>query len=277
MVGQRAAVVRVAGSRPRGILARPAERAGRPATGAVSPRLVMRVPVLLVKVRGLAAMVPGELPRHLRRGRRGHRERPAPRRPMARGGRAARLPPKGLAGPVALAARHRVTKCAAPRPRAMMNGPAGRPVRRARVRREQVRLTAGHAQAGTLRVPPPMTVPGMAAGGPRPAPSSAARAGLRPLVSSAAVRGPRQGALRVTGPGPRGRTGPGRRARGTASVTAAGRQIATSGVMRAVRLRAMVPGVQAPTTAPQRATGRVVPVAGMAPHMTVASVLTTAT
>jgi hypothetical protein len=274
MVGQRAAVVRVAESRPRGALARPAERVGRSATGAVSPRLVVRVPVLLVKARGLAAMVPGALLRHLRRGR---RERPAPRRPMARSGRAAHLPPKVLAGKVALAARHRVTSCAVPRPRATVTGPAGRPVRRAQARREQVRLTAGHAQAGTLRVPPPMTVSGMAAGGPRGAPSSAARAGLRPLVSSAAVRGPRRPALRVTGPGPRGRTGPGRRARKTASVTAAGRQIATSAVMRAVRLRAVVPGVQAATTAPQRATGRVVPVAGMAPHMTVASVLTTGT
>jgi hypothetical protein len=232
------------------------------------------VPVLLVKARGLAAMVPGELPRHLRRGR---QERKGPRRLMARGGRAAHLPPKGLAGPVALAARHRVTKCAAPRPRPAVTGPAGRPVRRTRGRRAQVRLTAGHAQAGTLRVAPPMKMSGMAAGGPRPAPSSAARAGLRPLVSSAAARGPRRGALRVTGPGPRGRRGPGRRVRETASVTAAGRRIATSGVMRAVRLQAMVPGVQAATTVPQRATGRVVPVAGMAPHMTVASVLTTGT
>jgi hypothetical protein len=221
-------------------------------------------------------MVPGELPRHLRRGR---QERKGPRRLMARGGRAAHLPPKGLAGPVALAARHRVTKCAAPRPRPAVTGPAGRPVRRTRARRAQVRLMAGHAQAGALRVPPPMTMSGMAAGGLRPAPSSAARAraGLRPPVSSAAVRGPRQMALRATGPGPRGRTGPGRRARGTASVTAAGPLIATSGVMRAVRLPAVVRGVQAATTAPQRATGRVVPVAGMAPHMTAASVLTTGT
>jgi hypothetical protein len=271
MVGQRAAVVRVAGSRPRGVLARPAERAGRPATGAVSPRLVVRLPVLLVKARERAAMVPGELPRQLRR------ERPVPRRPMARGARAARLPPKSLAGLVALAARHRVSDRAVPRLRAMVTGPAGRHVRRVRPRREQVRLMAGHAQAGNLRVPPPMTMSGVAAGGPRPAPSSAARAGLRPLVSSAAARGPRRGALRVTGPGPRGRRGPGRRVRETASVTAAGRRIATSGVMRAVRLQAMVPGVQAATTVPQRATGRVVPVAGMAPHMTVASVLTTGT
>ena len=274
MVGQRAVAVRVAGSRPRGVLARPAERAGRPATGAVSPRLVVRVPVLLVKARGLAAMVSGEPPRHLRRGR---RERPGSRRPTGRGGRAARLPPKGLAGPVTLAARHRVTNPAAARPRAMVNGPAGRIARRTPARREQVRLTEGHAQAGALRVPPPMTMFGMAAGGPRLAASSAARAGLRPRVSSAAVRGPRRAALRVTGPGPRGRTGPGRRARGTANVTAAGRQIATSAVMRAVRLLATVPGVQVATTVPQRATGRVVSAAGMAPHMAVASVLTTGT
>jgi hypothetical protein len=79
----------------------------------------------------------------------------------------------------------------------------------------------------------------------------------------------------VTGPEPRGRTDPGRKAVETASVTAAGRQIATGDVMTAVRLRATVPAVRTATTAPQQGTGRLVSVAGTAPHMSAASVLTT--
>jgi hypothetical protein len=181
----------------------------------------------------------------------------------------------------------------------MVKGHAGRRVRRARARREQARPTAGHARAGTLREPLPMVMSGAAAGGPRPAVSSAARAGPRPRVSSAAVRGSsrtadpgratetlraaprparlgrRRGALPVTGPGPRGRTDPGRKTAETANVTAAGCRVAMSGVMTAVRLRVVVAAVRTATTAPQRATGRVAPGAGMAPHMTAASVLTT--
>jgi hypothetical protein len=60
-------------------------------------------------------------------------------------------------------------------------------------------------------------------------------------------------------------------------VTAAGRQIATSGVMTAVRLRVVVPAVRTATTVPQRAMGRVPSAAGMAPHVTAASVPTTGT
>jgi len=289
MVGQQAVAERVAESRPREALAGPAERVGRPATGGVSPP-----PVVRFKARGLAAVVSREPPRDLRRGF---------RRPTARAGRTARLPPKDLAGPATLAARHPVTSRAAARPLAMVQGHAGRPARharRARARREQARLTAGHARAGTRREPLPMVMSGPAAGGPRPVVSSVARAGPRPRVSSAAARGSRrtaapgrptetlraaprparlghrQVALPVTGPGPRGRTDPGRRAAETANVTAAGRQIATSGVMTAVRLRVVVPAVRTATTAPQRATGRVAPAAGMAPHLTTASVLTTA-
>jgi hypothetical protein len=291
MVGQRAVAVRVAGSRPRGVPARPAERAGRSATGGVSPRLVVLVPVVLVKARGLTAMVPRALPRGLRRGFQGFREL---RRPTGLDGRAARLPPKDLARPAALEARLRVTNRAAARPRAvlaMVKVHAGRRGRRAPARREEVRRTAGRALAGTPRVPPPVTMFGMAAGGPRPVVSSVARAGPRPRVSSAAVRGlrraaeplgHRQVALPVTGPGLRGRTGPGRRATGTASATAVGRQIATSGAMTAVRLRglrglrATVPADRTATTVPQRATGRVALAAGVAPHLTAASVLTTA-
>jgi len=272
MVGQRVVVVRVAGSRRPGVPEGPAERAGRPATGKVGPPPVAMVPVVLVpvvrvKAHGLAAVVLREPPRDLRRGL---------RRPTGRAGRAARLPPKDLAGPATLAARHRVTSCAAARP-----------------------LTAGHARAGTLREPLPMVMSGAAAGGPRPVVSSEARAGPRPRVSSAAARGPRRAtdpgrpsrtpraalpgarlgnrraAYPVTGPGPRGRTGPGRRARGTANVTAAGRQIATSAVMTAVRLRVVVVAVRTARTAPQRATGPVASAAGMAPHKTAASVLTT--
>jgi hypothetical protein len=239
-------------------------------------------------------MVPLAPHRDLRRGRRGLR------RPTGRGGSAAHLPPKDLAGPATLAARLRATSRAAARLRAMVTGHAGRRVRRTRARGEQARLPAGPAPAGTPRVPLPMTMFGVAARGPRPVASSAARAGPRPRVSSAAVIGPppaarpgrptgtpraapdgaprghRRTVLPVTGPGPRGRTGPGRRARGTASVTAAGRRVVTSGVMRAVRLRAMVPAVRTATTVPQRATGRVASVAAMAPRLTAPSVLTTA-
>ena len=269
MVGQRAVVARVAGSRPRGILEGPAERAARPATGGVGPPPVARLPVARVKARGLAVVVSREPPRDLRRDlRRGLR------RPTGRAGRAAPLPPKVLAGPAILAARHRVTSAAA-RPRAMVKGPAGRPAPRARARRERARLTAGHARAGPLREQLPMVMSGVAAGGPRPVVSSVARAGPRPRVSSAAAPGPRRAPRPVTGPGPRGRTGPGRRARGTANVTAAGRQIATSGVMTAVRCRVVVLGVRAATTAPQRATGRVASAAGMAPRLAAASVLKT--
>jgi hypothetical protein len=306
MVGQQVVVVQVAGSRPRGILVGPAERAGRPATGGVSPPPVVRLPVARVKARGLAAAVPREHPRLLRRG---YRRPRVLRRPTGRGDRAARLPPKDFAGPATPAAPHRVTRPAAARTRAMVQGHAGPRARRAQARREQARRAAGRARAGTLRVPPPMAISGMAAGGPRPAASSAPRAGPRPRVSSAAAPGPRRaatpgpappaaapgrptgippaaplgarpghrrGALPATGPGPRGRTGPGRRATETASVTVAGRQIAPSGVMTAVRLLVMVPVVQTPTMAPQRATGRVVSAAGMAPHTSAASVLTTA-
>jgi hypothetical protein len=300
MVGQRAVVVRVAGSRPRGVLVRPAERAGRPATGGVSPRLVVLVPVVLVpvvlvKARGLAAIVLRAPPRDPRRGRRGFREQ---RLRTGRGDRAARLPPKDLARPPALVARLRVTSRAAARPRAvvaMVKVHAGRRVRRTPARREQVRRTAGRARAGTPRAPAPMTMLGKAAGGPRPAARSVARAGPPLRVSSAAVRGPRraaepgrptgppraaprvaplghrQVALPVTGPGLRGRTGPGRRATRTASVTVVGPQIATSGVMTAVRLRARVPVDRTAATVPQRATGRVAPAAGMAPHLTTAA------
>jgi hypothetical protein len=291
MVGQRAVVVRVAGSRPRGALEGPAARAGRPATGGVSPPPVARVPAARVKARGLAAVVPREPPRDLRRGL---------RRPTGRAGRAALLPPRDLAGPATLAARHPVTSRAMARPLAMVKGHAGRRARRAQARRERARLTAGHARAGTLREPLPMVMSEAAARGPRPVVSSVARAGPRPRVSSAAARGPRRAtdpgrptgtqraaprparrghrrvALPVTGPGPRGRTDPDRGAAETANVTVAGRQIATSGVMTAVRPRAMVPAVRTATTAPQRATGRVVPAAGMAPHMSAASVQTTA-
>jgi hypothetical protein len=234
MVGQRAVAVRVAGSRPRGALAGPAERARRPATGKVGPPPAARVPVVRVKARGPAAVVPREPLRDRRRGL---------RRPTGRAGRAARLLPKALAGTATPAARHRVTSRAAARPLGMVKGNAGRRARRARARREQARLTAGHARAGALREPLPMAMSGAA----------------RP----------------VTGPGPRGRTGPGRKARGTANVTAAGRQIATSGVMTAVRLRVMVTVGRTATTAPQRATGRVVSAARMTPRMSAAGVLTT--
>jgi hypothetical protein len=261
MVGQRAVAERVAESRPRGALAGPAERAGRQATGGVSPPPAVRVPVMQVpavqvpvmqvKAAGLAAGVPRELPPDLRRGF---------RRPTGRAGRAARLPPKDLAGPATLAARHPVPSRAGARPPAMVKEHASRLARRARARRERALLTAGHAPAGalreTLREPLPMVM------------SGAAR---RP-----ARLGHRRGALPVTGPGPRGRTDPGRRAAETANVTAAGRQIATSDVVTAVRLRVVVPAVRTATTALQRATGRVVSAAGMAPHMTAASVLTTA-
>jgi hypothetical protein len=57
-------------------------------------------------------------------------------------------------------------------------------------------------------------------------------------------------------------------------VTAAGRQIATSGVLTAVRCQAVVLAVRTARTAPQRATGRVASAAGMEPRMTAASVLT---
>jgi len=262
MVGQRAVAVRPAESRPREAQAKVAEQAGRPATGRVGRPPVVPVPVVRVKARGLAAMLLREAPRDLRPGCRGVR------RPTGR---------------------------------------AGRRARRAPPRREQARPMARRARAGTLRVIPPMVMAGLAAGGPRPVASSAARAGLRPQVSSAAARAPRRptapgrptgapptgtpraaprgarlghrrAALPVTGPGPRGRTGPGRRARGTANVTAAGRQIATSGVMTAVRLRGLqviVLAVRTPTTAPQRATGRVASAAGMAPRLAAASVLKT--
>jgi hypothetical protein len=139
MVGQRAAAVRVAGSRPGGVPARPVERADRPATGAVSPRLVvlvlvvlvpvLLVPVLLVKARGLAATVLRAVPRNLRRGRRGFREL---RRPTVRGGRPARLPLKDLARLAVLAARLRVTSRAAARPRAIVAKVRVRAGRRAR-------------------------------------------------------------------------------------------------------------------------------------------------
>jgi hypothetical protein len=306
MVGQRAVAVRVAGSRPRRVLAGP-ERAGQPAMGGVSPPLVVRVPVR-VKARGLAAVVRREPPRELRRGHRGFRER---RRPTARRGRAVRLPPMDLVGPAALAARRRVANRAAARVRAMVvtvKVHAGRRVRRTPARREQVLPRAGHARAGRRRVPLLMMMFAMAAEGPRPAASFAAPAGPRPRVSSVAVRGPRhvaepgrptgtppaapcgarlghhQVALPVTGPGLRGRKGPGRRAAGTASVTAVGPQIATSGVMTAVRLRglrglrglrALVPAVPTAMTLPQRATGRVAPAVGIAPRLPAASVLTT--
>jgi hypothetical protein len=61
-------------------------------------------------------------------------------------------------------------------------------------------------------------------------------------------------------------------------VTAAGRQIATSGAMTAVRCRVVVLAVRTAataTTASQRVTGRVASAAGMEPQMTAASVLTT--
>jgi hypothetical protein len=306
MVGQRVVVVQVAANRPRGILVGPAERAGRPATVGVSPPPVVRLPVARVKARGLAAAVPREHPWLLRRGYRGPR---GLRRQTGRGDRAARLPLKDFADPVALAARHRRTRAAAARPRVMVRGHAGPRARRAQARRERARPTARHARAGTLRGAPPMAMPGAAAGGPRPAVSSVPRAGPLPRVSSAAARGPRRAAtpgpappaatpgrpteapraaprgarpghrlvaLPATGPGPRGRTGPGRRATETASVTVAGRQIAPSGVLTAVRLLVTVPAVRTPTTAPQRATGRVASAAGMAPHTSAASVPTTA-
>ena len=305
MVGQRAVAVPVAGSRPGGVLARPVERADRPATGAVSPRLVvlvpvllvpvllvpvLLVPVLLVKARGLTVTLLRATPRGLRRG---FREL---RRPTGRGGRPARLP-KDLACPVALAARLRVTNRAAARPRAMVRVHAGRRARRAPPpRRERVRRTAGRARAGTPRVPALMTMSGIAAGGPRPPVSSVARPGRRPRVSSVVVRvrrrvaapgrppgppraaplGHRQVALPVTGPELRGRTDPGRRATRMVSVTVGGLQIATRGVMTAVRLRARVPADRTATTVLQRATGRVAPAGGMAPRLTAASVLTTA-
>ena len=60
-----------------------------------------------------------------------------------------------------------------------------------------------------------------------------------------------------------------------ASVTAVGHQMATSGVMTAVRLRATVPADRTARTVPQRATWRAAPAAGMAAHLTAASVLTT--
>jgi hypothetical protein len=279
MVGQRAVVVRVAGNRPGGVLARPVERADRPATGTVSPRLVVLVPVLQVRARGLAATVLRAAPRDLRRGRRGF---PELRRPTGRGGRPARLPPTDLARPAALEAPLRMTSRAAARPCAvvaMVRAHAGRRVRRAPARRGQVRRTAGRARGGTPRVPPPMTMLGIAAGGPRPVVSSAARAGPRPRVNSAAVRGPRRAAHPVTGPGLHGRTGPGQRPTRMASVTAVGHQIATSGVMTAAQLRglrATVPGDRTAATVPQRATGRVAPAAAMAPHLTAASVPMTA-
>lgn len=202
MVGQRAVAVRVAGSRPRGALAGPAERARRPATGKVSPPPAARVPVVRVRARGLAAVVPREPPRDLRRGLR----RRGLRRPTGPAGRAARLPPKALAGTATPAARHRVTSRAAARPLGMVKGNAGRRARRARARREQARLTAGHARAGALREPLPVAMSGAAAGRPRPVGSSVPRA----------------------------------------------------------------------TTAPQRATGRVVSAARMAPPMSAVGVLTTA-
>jgi hypothetical protein len=246
--------------------------------------------VVRVKAHGLAAVVLREPPRDQRQGL---------RRPTSRAGRAARLPPKDLAGPAAPGARHRMTSRAAARPPAMVRGHAGRRARWARARRGQARLTAGHARAGALREPLPMVMSGAAAGRPRPTGSTVPRAGPRPRVSSVAARGPRRTAapgrprgtqraaprgarpghrrvaLPVTGPEPRGRTDPGRKAVETASVTAAGRQIATGDVMTAVRLRATVPAVRTATTAPQQGTGRLVSVAGTAPHMSAASVLTT--
>jgi hypothetical protein len=192
-----------------------------------------------------------------------------------------------------------MTSRAAARPRAtvaMVRVHAGRLARRAPPRHDQVRRTAGRARAGTRRAPPPMTMFGMAAGGPRPPVSSGARPGRHPRVSSGLVRVPRrvaepgrppgppraaplghrQGVLPVTGPGLRGRTGPGRKATRMVSVTVGGHQIATSGVMTAVRRLATAPGDRTARTVPQRATGRVAPAAGMAPHLTAASVLTTA-
>jgi hypothetical protein len=160
MVGQRAVAARVAGSRPRRTLAGPAERARRPATGKVSPPPAARVPVVRVKARGLAAVVPREPPRDQRRGLR----RPTGR--AARAGRAARLPPKALAGTATPAARHRVTSRAAARLLGMVKGNAGQRARRARARREQARLTAGHARAGALREPLPVAMSGAAAGRP---------------------------------------------------------------------------------------------------------------
>jgi len=62
---------------------------------------------------------------------------------------------------------------------------------------------------------------------------------------------------------------------GTANMTAAGRQIAMSGVTTAVRFAVAVFAVRTATTSPQRVTGSVASVAGTAPHMTAATVLTT--